>query len=205
MNRNFSIALCLTAAFAAAGCSTKPRQFSAQVRPVAETAEFASTNRSETDAYDTCDQMVRHGRTNGFASAAASTGAASVAVLGSTAAVAASGTVGIGATTAGYAMTAAIPFVGIAAGIGMNRLIRKGREKGYRKHMTACMGEMGYEVADWTRAPKKQRGTASLAPASERVAPPAVVESARTEEPATQTDPADGEAHPVVVLNAPAG
>jgi hypothetical protein len=87
----------------------------------------------------------------------------------------------------------------------VRKRIERGREKGYRKHMTACMREMGYEVADWTRAPKKQRGTASLAPANGRVAPPPVVESARTEEPATQTDPADGEAHSVVVLKSPAG
>ena len=109
--------------------------------------------------------------------------------------MAASGTVGIGATTAGYALTAAIPFVGIAAGIGMNRMIRRGREKGYRKHMTTCMGELGYEVADWTRAAKKQRGTASLMPGAAPV-PVADVSAA------TDTASEEGQA-PATVTPAP--
>lgn len=190
MNRTIRIAICLVAAGAASGCSTKPRQFSAQVRPlVAAPALAATPPRSEGAVFATCDDFVRSGRTSEFASAAASTGAASAAVLGSAAAVAASGTVGIGATTAGYALTAAIPFVGIAAGIGMNRMIRRGREKGYRKHMTTCMGELGYEVADWTRAAKKQRGTASLVPGAGPVpvAPVPVAEvSAATDSPSEE-------------------
>lgn len=162
MNRTNKIAICIAAALAGSACSTKPRTFSATVRPAATVA----ANQNEAVAFATCDQLVRKGHKGNFASAAASGGAAGVAVVGSAAAVAASGTVGIGATTAGYAMTAAIPFVGLAAGFGVNRLIRSGREKSYRKHMTACFAELGYDVVDWTRMKKKQPGTATLVSAT---------------------------------------
>lgn len=163
MHRTTIAGIC-AAALMASGCSTKPRQFSAQVRPVAEPVSTAGLPQGEAAVFSSCDGMVRSGRKGEFASAAASTGAATAAVLGSVAGVAASGTVGIGASTAGYALMTAVPFVGIAAGLGMNRLIRGGRERGYRKHMTTCLAEMGYEVAQWDRAGKKQTGTATLVP-----------------------------------------
>ncbi|MCT2557984.1 hypothetical protein N0B51_03215 [Tsuneonella sp. YG55] len=204
MTRFLSTTLCIAAAVAAAGCSTKPRQFSAQVRPVAQAPERASLASSETEIYQSCDQMVRHGRKAGFAAAAATSGAGVAGMFGG-ANLAFTGLGGSTFASAGATAAAAMPIIGLAAAFGMNRAIRGGRERSYRKHMTTCMGEMGYEVADWTRAPKKQRGTASLVPASERVAQPADIESARIEEPATQTDPAASETPLVVVLDAPAG
>lgn len=144
-------------------CSTKPRQFSAQVRPVAEAPQIATSQPREGVAYTICDAMVRRGRKSGFASAAAMGGAGAVGAVGGMG-VAFTSLGGGTLASAGATAAAAIPVLGIAAAFGMNRAIRGGRERGYRKHMTACMDEMGYAVVDWTRAPKKQRGTASLAP-----------------------------------------
>ncbi len=59
-------------------------------------------------------------------------------------------------------------------------MIRSGKERKYKRVMTDCMGEFGYEVIDWTKAPKKQQGTAirreapinpAVTPAAEPAAP----------------------------------
>lgn len=160
MTAHSRTALCIAAVLASTACSTKPRTFSATVRP----ATTLASSQDEGAVYATCNQLVRKGHKGNFASAAATGGAAGAAVVGSAAAVAASGTVGWGVTGTGYALSAAIPFVGLAAGFGVNRMIRSGREKSYRKNMSLCLGELGYEVVDWTRMKKKQPGTASLAP-----------------------------------------
>ncbi len=161
MSHRQHLAICFVAALACSACSTKPRTFSATVRPA---SAALAINQGETQTFATCDQLVRKGHKGNFASAAATGGAGGVAVIGGAAFVAASGTVGWGVTTAGAVMSAAIPFVGLAAGFGVNRMIRSGREKKYRNSMSTCLGELGYDVVDWTRMKKKQPGTATLAP-----------------------------------------
>lgn len=66
--------------------------------------------------------------------------------------------------------------------------------------MTTCMAEMGYEVADWSRAAKKQRGTASLLPGAAPipVAPVPVADVSA----ATDTASEEGQA-PATVTPAP--
>lgn len=158
MNRRYQIAICLAAMLASTACSTKPRTFSATVRP----ASTLAASQGESNAYATCDQLVRKGHKGGFASAAATGGAGTVAGLAGGFGVwtsAGGTTLAAGSTAASVAM----PVIGIAAAFGMNRMIRSGREKSYRKHMSTCLGELGYEVVDWTRMKKKQPGTATLA------------------------------------------
>ena len=180
MNRTVSLALCLSLAASISACSTKPRTFSAAVIPL-NTAQGGSTSESVT--FETCNQMVRTGRKNGFVSAAAQGAAGGVGVLAGAAGVAASGTIGIGTTAGGAILSAAIPFVGLAAGFGVNRLIRSGRERKYKAAMTTCMNEFGYDVVEWTRAPKKQPGTATL----------------RASSPAPSSASATGDAAPPIV------
>jgi hypothetical protein len=43
-------------------------------------------------------------------------------------------------------------------------MIRSGKERKYRRLMGDCLHEFGYEVTDWTKAPKKQKGSATLVP-----------------------------------------
>ena len=171
--RSARAALCLAAALSASACSTRPRNFSATVTP-APAAQLAP--RTETAAFADCNTLVRSGHKGNFAAAAASGAAGGVAVFGSAAAVAASGTVGMATSSAGYALSAAIPFVGLAAGFGMNRMIRAGRERKYKRTMTSCMQELGYDVVDWTKAPKKQPATAILRPAAPAPEPAPVPE-----------------------------
>lgn len=159
MNRTPTILLCLIAALAISACSTKPRKFSASVQPSATVV----AGQNEGLAFSTCDSLVRKGHKGNFASAAASGAAGGAALVGSAAVVAASGTVGMtGATTTGYALSAAVPVLGIAAAFGVNRAIRAGRERKYKRTMGMCMAELGYDVLDWSKTPKKQISTASL-------------------------------------------
>ena len=167
MKRPVRLALCLAAAASSAACSTRPRTFSATVAPLGD----APVEATETATFATCNQLVRAGRKSGFAAAAAQGAAAGAGVFAGAAGVAASGTIGIGATTGGAILSAAVPFVGLAAGFGINRLIRYGRERKYKTAMSACMGELGYDVVQWTRAPKKQPGTAILRSAPETPTP----------------------------------
>lgn len=83
-------------------------------------------------------------------------------------------------------LTAAIPFVGLAAGFGVNRLIRSGKERKYKRVMTECMGELGYEVVDWARAPKRQPGTATLV---QTAIPPTLAQSEATTDLAATSVP----------------
>ncbi len=189
MSRRIQFAICLATALATTACSTRPRTFSAMVDPIGGAPLVAT---SEGTTFTTCDQLVRSGRKSGFAAAAAQSAATGVGLFAGAAGVAASGTVGIGATAGGAVLSAAIPFVGIAAGLGINRLIRSGRERKYKAGMTSCMQEFGYDVVEWNRAPKKQPGTATLralpgALDAEQVpaAIPAAIESAEPGQPAT--------------------
>lgn len=158
-------AMCLAIALSAAGCSTRPRTFSATVTPVDSTVPLA---QSEILAFTNCDSQVRQGRKNGFTTAAV-TGAATTVGLYGGAGIATSGIAGGSLSAAGATAAAAVPIIGIAAAFGMNRLIRSGRERKYKRTMTTCMNELGYKVIDWTKVPKKQPATATLAPSPIRM------------------------------------
>lgn len=158
MNPKTRIAICLAVVLSVPACSTRPRAFSASVQPVAATAP---DGQSENTAFATCNDLVRKGHKGNFTAAAASGAAAGAAMLGTTAAVAPA-MVSIGSSSAGAGLAAAIPFVGIAAGFGVNRLIRSGRERSYKRNMGLCLHEFGYEVVDWTRMKKKQPAVATL-------------------------------------------
>lgn len=155
-----NVAMCLAIALPAAGCSTRPRTFSATVTPVDAAAPLA---QSEVLAFTDCDNQVRRGRKSGFASAAV-TGAATTVGLYGGAGIATSGIAGGSLSAAGATAAAAVPIIGFAAAFGMNRLIRSGRERKYKRTMATCMNELGYTVIDWTKVPKKQPATAKLAP-----------------------------------------
>jgi hypothetical protein len=163
MTYRHNLAACLVAALACSACSTKPRTFSATVRPAS--ASLAA-NPGEAQTFATCDQLVRRGHKGNFASAAASGAAGTAGAMGG-AGLALTGLGGGSLSAAGATAAVAMPVIGLAAAFGMNRMIRSGREKNYRKNMSLCLGELGYEVIDWTRMKKKQPGTATLAtPAS---------------------------------------
>lgn len=154
MQQRFKIAACLAAALAMSACSTKPRNFSAEVRPIGTGGAQASNEAAD---FATCDVLVRKGHKSGFLAAAATGAAGGVGVATG---VATGFAVGGSFSAMGATAAAAVPIFGIAAAFGVNRMIRSGKERKYKRVMTDCMSEFGYEVTDWTKAPKKRPGTA---------------------------------------------
>lgn len=161
--------VCMAAALATTACSTKPRTFSASVRPSATV--IAAQNEGLT--FSTCDNLVRKGHQGNFTSAAASGAAGAVAGTAGGIGVAVSGLGGSSLSTAGAAASVAMPVIGLAAAFGVNRAIRAGRERKYKRAMGACMEEFGYSVVDWQRMRKKQPGSAVLVAQDPPAASPA--------------------------------
>jgi hypothetical protein len=151
----------------ASGCSTRPRNFSAQINtPVQDRTAFESD-------YRTCEGLVRSGQKSGFRAAGTTAAISAGAVGGGVGAFAAttggtaSGWSGIGAGL-GTAAAAATMVVGVV-GFGLTRVIRSGREHRFKDRMTACLGEYGYEVASWEKL-KKRDDPAAFASANVTVA-----------------------------------
>ena len=139
-----------TAAVLLPGCSTAPRNFSANLSaPVADPTAF------EQD-YRTCQTLVKGGRTSDFKAGAATALAGGVGALGTGAAMAGTGMAGIGMSGgAAAAASAALPVVGFAAAFGMSRAIRGGKERKLKRTMSNCLGEYGYRVEGWTKLHKR--------------------------------------------------
>lgn len=154
----------------AAGCSTRPRNFSANVSaPVADRMAF------END-YRTCEKLVRAGHSSNFKGAAATIATTGVATVGAGAAIVSTGLGGVNvATGAASASLAAVPVIGILAGFGVSRAIRGGKERKYKRAMGDCLAEFGYPVGTWTKL-KKRDDAAGFASANVTVAPAATAE-----------------------------
>lgn len=169
-------------ATALGGCSTKPRNFAASVStPVPDRVAF------EQD-YRTCDSLVKAGHKGDFKSAALQTAAAGIGTVGTGAGLVATGTVGITSSTgAAAAATAAMPVVGVLLGFGVSRAIRGGKERKFKRNMSACLSEYGYEVADWEKLKKREDAAAfasrGVAVAEPVRAEPVLIEAVVVEEP----------------------
>jgi hypothetical protein len=145
-------ALCVIANIAS-GCSSKPRQFIATVNPPA--ADEAGYQRD----FATCDMLARKGYKSGFKAAALSAVSGAAGGVGGSVAI---GSAAVAVGNAGFtgslaAASVAFPIVGIAAGFGVSRAIRGGREKRLKQAITNCLGEYGYSVSEWTRVKKPKK------------------------------------------------
>lgn len=148
-------------ATALAGCSTKPRNFAASVStPVPDRVAF------ERD-YRTCAALVKSGHSSGFKTAATTT-AISAGAVGAGAGVAALGaggtysSFGAAGAAAGTVLAAATVVTGLA-GFGITRAIRGGKERKFKRNMSACLTEYGYEVTDWEKLKKRDDAAAFAA------------------------------------------
>ena len=162
------------AAMLATGCSTRPRNFTAELSaPVADRMAFEGDFR-------TCQTMVRQGRKSGFKDAAAMGLATGVGAVGGGAALASAGLIGVNiGTGAVSALTYAVPFIGVFAGFGVSRAIRSGREGKYKRAMSTCLDEYGYGVSRWSTVKKKDDAAKiAAAKASIRPSEAAIVTSA---------------------------
>ncbi|MEE1878181.1 hypothetical protein [Altererythrobacter litoralis] len=186
-------------ATALAGCSTKPRNFAASVStPVPDRVAF------EQD-YRTCAALVKSGHSSGFKTAATSTaiGAGAVGAGASVAALGAGGTYssfGAAGAAAGTVLAAATVVTGLA-GFGITRAIRGGKERKFKRNMSACLSEYGYEVADWEKLKKRDDAAAfasrQVAVAEPRRDEPVMIDAVvMTEEP----QPAEVPAQPLALV-----
>jgi hypothetical protein len=178
MNRNAMIGALATASVLVSGCSTRPRNFTAELSaPVVDRAVFE-------DDFRTCQALVRQGRKADFKAAAATALATGAGTVGTGAAIASAGFVGIGSTGATLtAAAAAMPVVGVLVGFGVSRAIRSGKEGKYKRAMDACLGEYGYDVSRWS-AVKKRDDAAKMAAGKASIQPPEPAIAASTIEPA---------------------
>jgi hypothetical protein len=141
----------LFGALAVSGCSSRPRYFTASLNP--PTADAPSFERDMA----LCRNLVAQGNRSGFKTAALKIGGGAVAGIGSGVAIAAVAPLTV--TTIGVA-SYAMPVVGFAAGFGISRAIRSGREKKLKQALANCLAEYGYAVEQWT--PTKRPKTMSL-------------------------------------------
>ena len=177
MNRNAMICALAAASAAVSGCSTRPRNFTAELRaPVPDRAAFENEFR-------TCQTLVRQGRKSDFKASAATMLATGAGTIGTGAAMVSTGLVGI--TTSGgaaAAATVAMPVVGVLLGFGVSRAIRSGKEGRYKRAMATCLDEYGYGVSRWS-AVKKKDDAAKIAAAKANIQPLEPVIATSTAEP----------------------
>ena len=161
------------AAMLASGCSTRPRNFTAELSaPVPDRAAFE-------DDFRTCQTLVRQGHKSNFKGAAASALATGVGTVGTGAAMASAGLVGITSGGGAVVAAAAMPVVGVFLGFGVSRMIRSGKERKYKRAMDTCLDEYGYGVSRWSTVKKKDDAAKiAAAKASIRPSEAAIVTSA---------------------------
>ena len=132
-------------------CSSRPREFTPTLAaPPANSSQFHA-------AYATCQQLLVAGKLDstgrsGSAAAGVAAGAGTAAV-GGTAAAAAGGYAGLAAASATIVL---LPFAIIGGAWGMSKLKRSKKERAIKTALEGCLKERGYEVAEWSRASKKQ-------------------------------------------------
>ena len=145
----------------AGGCSTRPRQF----QPVL-TVTPADSRSYENDLAE-CQSLVASGKHSGFGPAIAATGAGVAAGYGAGAATIATGAVPLGIGMSAGAAVAALsimPLAGLAAGVGVTRAIRSGKEKKINRAMTECLAAHGHSVSSWEPAKKPRKASPAPSP-----------------------------------------
>lgn len=164
MNRNATIGALAAVSVLASGCSTRPRNFTAELSaPVVDRMAFEGDFR-------TCQTLVRQGHKSNFKGAAASALATGVGTVGAGAAMASAGMVGITSSGGAALATAAMPVVGVFLGFGVSRMIRSGKEGKFKRAMDACLDEYGYGVSRWS-AVKKRDDAAKIAATKATIKP----------------------------------
>lgn len=128
-------------------CSSRPRQFDAQLAvPAADQAGFQA-------AFDSCKQLLVDGKldSNGRLASGAVGAAAGATTLAVGGAAATSAGLYAGAAVASATLVL-IPFVALGGAWGMAKAKRSRKEKAIQTAMSGCLRDRGYEVASWTRA-----------------------------------------------------
>ena len=139
-------------------CSSRPREFTPQLTmPPPSQSEFET-------AYATCQQLLVGGKLDASgrahsATAGVGAGAGTAAVGGATAAAVG----GYGGLAVASATIVLLPFAILGGAWGMAKMKRAKKERAIKTALAGCLQERGYEVADWSLAPKKKKGEAVAA------------------------------------------
>jgi hypothetical protein len=150
------------------GCSTRPREFRANV-----VASLPVERNFDTDMRE-CQVMVRKGIKKDFRRTAAQVaagagGGIAIGVAATSVALSNATTLSgaLGATSVGGA---AMSVGGPLIAFGVSRIIRTGREKKYRAGLESCLGEYGYQVAGWEKQKKLTKAEVAAAVAAMQAA-----------------------------------
>lgn len=129
-------------------CSSRPREFTPTLASAVDQTGFQS-------AYETCKQLYVAGKldSSGRLASGAVGAAAGGATLAAGAAAASSAGLYAGAAVAS-ATIVLIPFVALGGAWGMAKAKQKRKERAIQTAMNGCLGERGFQVAGWARAPK---------------------------------------------------
>jgi len=152
MKRDRIVAGTLVLCLALQGCSSRPREFEPRLAT-------AAANQVEFDiAYANCQQLLVAGKLDSAgrgSSAAVGAGAgAGTAAVGGAAATAMGGYGGLALASATVVL---LPFAVLGGAWGMARSKRAKKERAIKAALSGCLRERGYEVAEWTKAPKEER------------------------------------------------
>ena len=151
-------------ALIAGGCSTRPRTFN----PVLA-APSADPARYQRDLSE-CRTLVAQGKRSGFGDAAVVTGTGAAAGAATGAAVIGSGAIPVGIGMSGAAaaaLVAVMPLAGIAAGVGVTRAIRSGKERKVKTALADCLAAHGHSVEAWQLAKKARKARPEQLPSAE--------------------------------------
>ena len=132
------------------GCSSRPREFTPTLNPVA-------TDQAAFDKdYAECGHLLVEGKLDSSGRAAS---AGFGAATGAGVAVAGGALAGSTIPAAGVALASAtvvlLPFAVIGGAWGMARMKRARKEKAIKTAMAGCLAERGYQVTNWVKADNK--------------------------------------------------
>lgn len=182
---NRRLNLLLISVVALASCSSRPREFTAQLAAApADSAAFEQIHES-------CRVQVAQGKRSGFGSAVASGAVGTAAAVGTGAAIVGSaGPSMLAGAAAGAMAVMVMPFVGVGAAWGVAKAKKAKKERDVKQAMTLCLSENGYAVDDWKKASRQERKSRRAADKARRKAPPAAAAVGVSEEmPATAASP----------------
>jgi hypothetical protein len=166
---NCRFSLLVIAAVTVTSCSSRPREFTAELKaPAADEAQFAQT-------HETCRVQVAQGKRSGFGGQLASGAAGTAAAVGTGAAIVGSAGPGMFAGAAAGAMAVMVmPVVGIGAAWGLAKAKKAKKERDVKQAMALCLSENGYAVDDWKKASRQERKARRAADKARRKAAKAV-------------------------------
>ena len=158
-----AVMIAVGTAVALSGCSSRPREFTPTLSPMA--ADQAAFDKD----YAECGRLLVEGKLDSSGRAAsAGAGAATGAGVAVAGGALASSTIPAAGAALASATVILLPFAVIGGAWGMARMKRAKKEKAIKTAMGGCLAERGYQVTSWVKADNKAdiKAQAKAAPSS---------------------------------------